>query len=66
MVRALVCGTRGRWFKSTRLYHFLKVPRKENAGGFAGVRYETLFGIQRELKRPRSLLRGEVGTARGG
>jgi hypothetical protein len=21
LVRALVCGTRGRWFKSTRLYH---------------------------------------------
>jgi hypothetical protein len=23
LVRALVCGTRGRWFKSTRLYHSL-------------------------------------------
>ena len=26
LVRALVCGTRGRWFKSTRLYH----PRKSS------------------------------------
>ncbi|MGA8388108.1 MAG: hypothetical protein WB769_09290, partial [Pseudolabrys sp.] len=26
------CGTRGRWFKSTRLYHLRKVHRKENAG----------------------------------
>src|SRR6476660_3399344 len=39
LVRALVCGTRGRWFKSTRLYHPLIAKyRKKNAG-------ETVAGV---------------------